>query len=105
MSDTSEPPNDIEDMSFTVTPSSRATEAKRLHMEKFEKAAESVVKDYGKTVEVEGTPVSAIFDVMVVLQHMIKKQVETIESDVDKTTPHGHQHGWNAGSMDGYGRI
>ncbi len=75
MSDTSEPPDDIEDTSFTVTPSSRATEAKRLHMEKFEKAAESVVKDYGKTVEVEGTPVSAIFDVMVVLRHMIKNEL------------------------------
>ncbi len=75
MSDTSEPPDDIKDTSFTVTPSSRATEAKRLHMEKFEKAAESVVKDYGKTVEVEGTPVSAIFDVMVVLRHMIKNEL------------------------------
>ncbi|KAK0244465.1 hypothetical protein EDD85DRAFT_784869 [Armillaria nabsnona] len=75
MSDTSEPPDDIEDTSFTVTSSSRATEAKRLHMEKFEKAAESVVKDYGKTVEVEGTPISAIFDVMVVLRHMIKNEL------------------------------
>ncbi len=44
-------------------------------MGKFEKAAESVVKDYSQTVEVEGTPVSAIFDVMIMLRHMIKNEL------------------------------
>lgn len=44
-------------------------------MEKFEKVAKSVVKDYGKTVEVEGMPISVIFNVMIMLQHMIKNEL------------------------------
>ncbi|KAK0437363.1 hypothetical protein EV421DRAFT_1907388 [Armillaria borealis] len=75
MSETSEPPDTLGDMSFAGT-TSKTMEAKQMHMKKLEAAAESIVKDYGKAVEIEGTAVSAVFDVMVVLRHMCKNEMK-----------------------------
>ncbi|KAK0243334.1 hypothetical protein EDD85DRAFT_947478 [Armillaria nabsnona] len=75
MSETSESPNVLGDTSFTGT-TSKTMEAKQMHMKKLEAAAEGLVKDYGKAVEIEGTIMSAVFDVMVVLRHMCKNEMK-----------------------------
>ncbi len=75
MSRTPEPPDELGNMSFKAT-TSKTMEAKQRHMKKLEAAAESIVKDYGKAVDIEGTAVSAIFDVMLVLWHMWKNEMK-----------------------------
>lgn len=49
-------------------------------MMKLESAAESIGKDYGKYVEIEGTTVSAIYDIMAILQYMAKTEGKTMKS-------------------------
>ncbi|SJL15510.1 uncharacterized protein ARMOST_19010 [Armillaria ostoyae] len=75
MTGTPEPPDELCDTSFKMT-ASKTMEAKQRHTKKLEAAAESIVKDYGKAVEIEGTAVSAVFDVMVVLRHMWKNELK-----------------------------
>ncbi len=49
-------------------------------MMKLESAAESIGKDYGKYVEIEGTTVSAIYVIMAILQYMAKTEGKTMKS-------------------------
>ncbi|KAK0222773.1 hypothetical protein EDD85DRAFT_796288 [Armillaria nabsnona] len=79
MSGTPEPPDELSNTSFKVT-TSKTMEAKQRHTKKLEAAAESIVKDYGKAVEIEGTAVSAIFDVMLVLRHMWKNEMKPVKN-------------------------
>ncbi len=79
MSRTPEPPDELSNTSFKVT-TSKTMEAKQRHMKKLEAVVESIVKDYGKAVEIEGTAVSAIFDVMLVLWHMWKNEMKPVKN-------------------------
>lgn len=79
MSRSSDPPNDTGNMSYDVT-SSKIEDIKCGHMMKLESAAESIGKDYGKYVEIEGTTVSAIYDIMAILQYMAKTEGKTMKS-------------------------
>ncbi|SJL03070.1 uncharacterized protein ARMOST_06415 [Armillaria ostoyae] len=58
MTGTPEPPDELCDTSFKMT-ASKTMEAKQRHTKKLEAAAESIVKDYGKAVEIEGTAMTA----------------------------------------------
>ncbi|KAK0437720.1 uncharacterized protein EV420DRAFT_1486997 [Desarmillaria tabescens] len=76
MSKTLEPPDERGDTSFNTMPSSKTMEAKQMHMKKLESAADAIVKDYGRAVEVEGAAASAMSDVVAVLRHMCKNEMK-----------------------------
>ncbi|KAK0449364.1 hypothetical protein EV421DRAFT_1732635 [Armillaria borealis] len=66
MSEAPDPPGNTGNKQRDVTIQMCATEAKQKHTAKFDTAAEGILKEYGKVVEIEGMTVSAIFDAMVV---------------------------------------
>ncbi|KAK0220785.1 hypothetical protein EDD85DRAFT_796886 [Armillaria nabsnona] len=75
MSEAPDPPGNTGNKQRDATIQTRTTEAKQKHTAKFDTAAEGILKEYGKVVEIEGTTVSAIFDAMVVLRHMVKTEL------------------------------
>ncbi|KAK0438655.1 hypothetical protein EV421DRAFT_1738407 [Armillaria borealis] len=75
MSEAPDPPGNTGNKQRDATIQTRATEAKQKHTAKFDTAAEGILKEYGKVVEIEGMTVSAIFDAMVVLRHMVKTEL------------------------------
>ncbi len=73
MSEGPDLPNSPENASPTVA----MAEAKWAHMAKLEAAAaDAVKKDYGKSLEIDGTSVSAMYDAITVLRHMAKNELK-----------------------------
>ncbi len=80
MSEGPDLPNSPENASPTAT----MAEAKRAHMAKLEAAADAVKKDYGKSLEIDGTSVSAMYDAITVLWHMAKNELKATKSLTNK---------------------
>ncbi len=79
MSEGPNPPNNTEDTS-TASTTSKLTEAKRAHTDKLETAAEAVKKVYNRALEIDGTSVSAVYDVIAVLQYMVKNELKATKT-------------------------
>lgn len=60
---------DLPNSPENASPTAMMAEAKRAHMAKLEAAADAVKKDYGKSLEIDGTSVSAMYDAITVLRH------------------------------------
>ncbi|KAK0227511.1 hypothetical protein EDD85DRAFT_794757 [Armillaria nabsnona] len=80
MSRSSDPPDDTGDVSYNAT-SSKMEEIKCRHMMKLESAAESIGKDYGKYMKIEGTTI-----------RMMNNMVEMLEAWMDLDEYRAHQN-------------
>lgn len=79
MSEGPDPPNNTGDTS-TASTTSKLTEAKWAHTVKLETAAEAVKKVYNRVLEIDGTSVSAIYDVIAMLQYMVKNELKAMKT-------------------------
>ncbi len=67
MSKVPDPPGNTRNKQQDVTIQAHTMEVKQKHTAKFDTAAEEILKEYRKVVEIEGMTVSAIFDAIVIL--------------------------------------
>ncbi len=79
MSEGPNPPNNTKDMS-TASTTSKLTEAKWACTDKLETAAEAVKKVYNRALEIDGTSVSAVYDIIAVLQYMVKNELKATKT-------------------------